>query len=154
MKISAKQLTSLIREAVSPSDIQDMSNSDIENLIKIAKEELDSRIAISKRNSFTSSSQAGKYLFDVALGELEYDHHKVVGAIEFIVNNSSITGALKKQQKKHFIEDEVKFMSNLADALNYNPIPEDEQEQQKRFVKLQKLLISCGVKFDAKGNVV
>jgi hypothetical protein len=160
MKISTRQLSSIIQEAIeSPVDLDSMSDKDIEDLINKAKQKLQQRAAQAKRNSFTSVQQAALYLQNVAIGDLIYDDDKVDGALEFITQKSDTPpGISVRKRRVEKLSALVGDMSNLAYEMNmghsdYESFDDDEREQNRNIKKLEQIMTSLGVKFDKKGFV-
>lgn len=160
MKISTRQLSSIIQEAIqSPIDLDSMSDKDLQDLNNKVEQMLKQRAAQAKRNSFTSLQQAATYLQDVAIGDLEYDDDKVDGALEFIVQKSDTPpGISMRKRRVEKLSALVGDMSNLAYEMNmghgdYESFDDNEKAQNHNIKKLEQIMTSLGVKFDKKGFV-
>lgn len=160
MKISTRQLSSIIQEAIqSPIDLDSMSDKDLQDLNNKVEQMLKQREAQAKRNSFTSLQQAATYLQDVAIGDLIYDDDKVDAALEFIAQKSDTPpGISVRKRRVEKLSDLIRTMSNLAYEMNmghsdYESFDDDEKEQNHNIKKLEQIMTSLGVKFDKKGFV-
>lgn len=153
MRISTRQLSSIIKEAIqSPIDLDSMSDKDLQNLLSKVEQILKQREETAKRNSFASVEKAASYLEDVAIGDALYDNAKVDGAGEFIIKNGTTPPSITvRKQRVDAILDLVGHMSNLAHEMNmghsdYESFADDEKAQNRNYTKLQKLMANIGIK--------
>lgn len=159
MRISTRQLSSIIKEAIqSPIDLDSMSDKDLQNLLNKVEQILKQREETAKRNSFASVEKAASYLEDVAIGDAFYDNAKVDSAGEFIIKNGTTPPSITVRKRRvDAILNLVGHMSNLAHALtgrrlrrvghsDYESFVDDEKVQNRNYTKLQKLMADIGVK--------
>lgn len=140
MKISPRQLTTLIKEAAFQTRFDDMTDEELNDLIRNAQNALKDRAKAAKRANVGDITQMKETIMNVAIGDEEYDDDVMEAIFDFFIKKNPKASKLVKR-----IDDLSGTMSNAAYELQtmndedpeYGHI---ERQQEKDILKLEKML--------------
>ena len=140
MKISPRQLTTLIKEASFQTRFDDMTDQELNDLIRNAQNALKDRVKATKLANLGDITQMKETIMNVAIGDKEYDEDVMETIFDFLLKKNP-----KASKLVNSIDDLSGAMSNAAYELQtmddedpeYGRI---ERQQEKDILKLEKML--------------
>lgn len=144
MKISNKQLFSLIREAVTPVDdatLNGMTDEQLESLIAQCKKTISDRKLAAERSGVATVKGAIDYIEGAASGDLRWSDNKFYGALDTLTSK----GRVKSDTIKS-IDDLAGSLSNTAYSLEAGEFDSDrealraEKQHERGMIRLRAML--------------